>query len=78
MNQSIDIPQSLPKRLAQVTKGTCTTPAALIKDAIKQRVAYEEYKRREIEAGMADIVAGRILSSEEVKKALGVKNAKKR
>lgn len=78
MDHAIDIPQSLLKRLDKVTAGTRSTPASIIKDAIKQRVAYEEYKRREIEAGLADIAAGRVHSADEVKKMLGVKNVKKR
>ena len=78
MNHVIDLPQSLLKRLEKVTQGTRSTPAKIIKEAVKQRVEYEEYKRREIEAGLADIEAGRVHSADEVKKMLGVKNAKKR
>ena len=79
MNQVISIPQSMLKRLEKVTKGTRTKPETIIKDAIKQRIEYEEYKRREIEEGLADIAAGRVLSAAEVKKSLGLaRNAKKR
>ena len=65
MNQTIELPQSLIKRLDKVTAGTRTNSTAIIKDAVKQRVAYEEYKRREIEAGLADLDAGRIFGKEE-------------
>lgn len=78
MTSSIALPQTLLKRLNKVTEGTRNKPETIIMDAIKQRVAYEEYKRREIEAGLADIAAGRVHSADEIKKMLGVKNAKKR
>jgi predicted transcriptional regulator len=65
MNHAIDLPQSLLKRLEKVTEGTRSTPVSIIKDAVKQRVAYEEYKRREIEAGLADIKAGRVYGKDE-------------
>jgi predicted transcriptional regulator len=78
MNHAIELPQSLLKRLEKVTAGTRTTPAAIVRDAVRQRVAYEEYKRKEIEAGLSDIAAGRVHSTEDVKKMLGIKNVKKR
>ena len=78
MNHAIDLPQSLLKRLGKVTEGTRTTPASFIKEAVKQRVEYEEWLLEQVDAGLADVEAGRVHSSEEVKKKLGVKNAKKR
>jgi len=65
MNQTITLPQSMMKRLEKVTAGTRTSPEKIIKDAVKQRIEYEEYKRREIEAGLADIEAGLLFGKEE-------------
>jgi predicted transcriptional regulator len=73
MNQTITLPQSMMKRLEKVTAGTRASPEKIIKDAVKQRIEYEEYKRREIEAGLADIEAGRVHTSEEIKAMLGMK-----
>ena len=65
MNATITLPQSMLKRLDKVTEGTRTKPETIIKQAIADRIAYEEYKRREIEAGLADIAAGRVYGKEE-------------
>lgn len=73
MNQTITLPQSMMKRLEKVTAGTRMSPEKIIKDAVKQRIEYEEYKRREIEAGLADIEAGRVHTSDEIKTMLGMK-----
>lgn len=65
MNHAIDLPQSLIERLNKVTEGTRTKPKTIIKQAVADRIEYEEYKRREIEAGLADIAAGRVYGKEE-------------
>lgn len=77
MNHSIDLPQSLLKRLDKVTAGTRTSPASIVKQAVKDRLDYEEWLLEQVDAGLADVAAGRVHSAEEMKKILGVKSVKK-
>lgn len=78
MNHAIELPQSLLNRLNKFTAGTRTTPKAIVKQAVIDRLDYEEWLLAKVDAGMADADAGRTHTADEVKKMLGVKNAKKR
>jgi predicted transcriptional regulator len=79
MNQTVELPQSLMRRLQKLTEGTRSTPESFIKDAVKQRVAYEEYKRKEIEAGLAELKAGKGIPHVEFMQRVGAsKNARKK
>lgn len=70
MNHSIDLPQSLLKRLEKVTAGTRTTPAAIVKQAVKDRLDNEEWLLEQVDAGLADVAAGRVLTNEEFWKSI--------
>jgi predicted transcriptional regulator len=78
MSHAIELPQSLLKRLDKFTAGTRTTPASIVKQAVIDRLDYEEWLLSEVDAGLADVKAGRVHTADEVKKMLGVKNVKKR
>jgi len=79
MNQTVELPQSLMKRLQKLTEGTRSTPESIIKDAVKQRVVYEEYKRKEIEAGLAELKAGKGIPHDEFMLRVGAsKSARKK
>ena len=45
---------------------------AIIKQAIVDRLEYEEWKLEQIETGLADIKAGRVYSTDEIYKKLGM------
>lgn len=51
---------------------TITLPQAIIKQAITDRLEYEEWKLKQIDAGLADIKAGRVYSTDEAYKKLGM------
>ena len=72
MSNTITLPQTLFKRLEKISAGTRLTPQSIIKQAIADRIEYEEWALEQIDAGLADIKAGRVLSSEEVYKKLGI------
>jgi len=72
MNQSITLPQTLLKRLEKITAGTRRTPQTIVKQAVADRLEYEEWKREQIQAGLADIKAGRTYSTDEAYKKLGM------
>lgn len=79
MNQAITLPQSVLKRLEKISTGSRLTPQAIVKQAIADRLEYEEWKLEQIEAGLADITAGKTYSTDEVYKKLGmVRNVAKK
>lgn len=79
MSNTVTLPQTLFKRLEKISEGSRHTPQSIIKQAITDRLEYEEWKLKQIDAGLADLKAGRVLSSEEVYKKLGmVKHGRKK
>ena len=52
MNNTITLPQTLFKRLEKISAGTRRTPQAIIKQAITDRLEYEEWKLKQIDAGL--------------------------
>jgi len=62
MNQVITIPQSMLKRLEKVAGRR--SPQSIIKTAIADRIAYEEFFLSQVEAGVADEKAGRVYDKE--------------
>ncbi len=79
MNHAIDLPQSLLKRLDKITAGTRTTPASLIKQAVIDRLDYEEWLLEQADAGLAEIKAGKGIPHDEFMRRVGVsQNARKK
>lgn len=79
MSQAITLSQSVLKRLEKISTGTRLTPQTIVKQAITDRLKYEEWKLEQIEAGLADISAGKTYSTDEVYKKLGmVRNVSKK
>lgn len=66
MNNTITLPQTIIKRLEKISAESRHTPQSIIKQAIADRLAYEEWKLKQIDAGLADIKAGRVISHEEM------------
>ena len=52
MSNTITLPQTLFKRLEKISAGTRRTPQAIIKQAITDRLEYEEWKLKQIDAGL--------------------------
>ena len=72
MSNAITLPQAIFKQLEKISAGTRRTPQAIIKQAITDRLEYEEWKLEQIYAGLTDIKAGSVYSSDEVYKKLGL------
>ena len=58
MSNTITLPQTLFKRLEKISAGTRLTPQSIIKQAIADRIEYEEWALEQIDAGLADIKGG--------------------
>ena len=82
MSNTITLPPSLFKRLEKISAGSRHTPQSIIKQAIADRLEYEEWKLEQIDAGLADIKAGRVISHEEMiarmDRKIGAANARKK
>jgi predicted transcriptional regulator len=72
MSTTITLPPFISKRLEEISEGTRLTPQAIIKQAIADRIEYEEWALEQIDSGLADIKAGRVYSREEAHKKLGI------
>jgi len=68
MSNTITFPQTISKRLEKISAGFRRAPQSIIKQAITDRLEYEEWKLKQIDAGLADIKAGRVYSTAEVYK----------
>lgn len=64
MNNTVTLPESLIKRLEKISSSSRLTPQVLIEQAVSDRLNYEEWALEQIDAGLADIKAGRVLSDE--------------
>jgi predicted transcriptional regulator len=65
MNHPITLPQTLIKRLEKITANSRQTPQALIKQAITEKLDYEEWFAKQVVAGMADEKAGRVYGKQD-------------
>ena len=65
MSNTITLPQSIINRLEKISASSRLTPQSIISKAISDRLDYEEWALEQIDEGIADIKAGRVLSDEE-------------
>lgn len=79
MSNTITLPQTIIKRLEKISAGTRHTPESIVKQAVKNQLEYEEWKLEQIDAGLADLKAGRVLSDDELWKRINrPKNERKK
>jgi predicted transcriptional regulator len=62
MQYTIALPSTTLKKIEQVTSESAQS---FVKKALSDRIAYEQWKRAELEAGVADIKAGHTLSNKD-------------
>ena len=78
MNRALNITQSLLKRLNKISAESRTTPKAIIKSDLVDRLDYEEWLLERADAGMSDVEAGRTYTREAMLKKLGVGSGRKK
>lgn len=78
MSSTITLPQTIIKRLEKISAGSRRTPQAIIKQAIADRLDYEEWLLERVDEGIADTDAGRTYSREIMLKKLGIGNGRKK
>ena len=67
---SITLPPAMLKRLEKISAASRRSPEAIVKQAITEKLEYEEWALRQIDAGLADIAAGRTLTHDDFLKSL--------
>ncbi len=70
MNHPLTLPHSLLKRLEKVAAKSRHTPQALLKQAVTEKLDYEEWFAKQVAAGMADEKAGRVYGKQEFRAQL--------
>jgi len=65
MSNTITLPQTIFKRLEKIASGSRHTPQSIIKQAITDRLEYEEWKIEQIDAGLAELKAGKGIPHDE-------------
>ena len=66
MSNTITLPQTIFKRLEKTSASSKRTPASIVKQAVQDRLDYEEWFSKKVAEGMADVKAGRVISHEEM------------
>lgn len=67
------LPQAMLKRLEKLSASSKRSPTAIVKQAVQDRLDYEEWKGKKIREGLEDVKAGRVISHEEMVTRMGVK-----
>jgi predicted transcriptional regulator len=70
MPDIVHIPKTLAKRLERVATLSRCKPDAIVKSAIEERLEYEEWVLKEIEAGIAEADRGEVITHDELKQQL--------
>jgi predicted transcriptional regulator len=70
MNDIVSLPKRLLDRIEKLSRLRRVTPKSLIREAIAERVAYLEWEEKALAQGQADLDAGRVITTDQLRKAL--------
>jgi predicted transcriptional regulator len=73
----ISLPKSLQDRIERLSRLRKVTARSLVREAIAERVAYLEWEERALAEGQADLDAGRVMTTDRVRKALAAQRARR-
>ncbi len=65
MSNTITLPRTILKRLEKISADSRHTPESIVKQAVQDRLDYEEWFTGQVKAGMADEKAGRCYAKEQ-------------
>ena len=79
MTNTITLPQSIFKRLEKISASSKRTPEAIVKQAVKNQLEYEEWFIKQVDEGLAELDAGRGIPDKEFWRRIGAaKNVRKK
>ncbi len=67
---SITLPPAILKRLEKISAASHHSTKFIINSAIREKLDYEEWALKQIDGGLSDIKAGKVLSHEDFLKRL--------
>jgi len=67
---TISLPPAILKRLEKISTASRRSPESIVTQAIAEKLEYEEWALKQIDAGLADVKAGRVISHDEFLKTL--------
>ncbi|MHB9101456.1 MAG: CopG family ribbon-helix-helix protein, partial [Sulfuricella sp.] len=70
MLDELKIPKTLARRLEKVAAIAHVDPESIVKSAIKDRLDYLEWKENAIAEGLADLDAGRVVTTEQLRASI--------
>ena len=71
MTNTVTLPQSVLKRLEKISASSRLSPASIVKQAVQDRLDYEEWFLKQVDAGLAELNAGKGIPDEEFWKRIG-------
>jgi len=72
---TVPIPKALQRKLRRISEQTGQRPEQVVAAALEDRLQYEEWVLRRIDAGLSDLKAGRVLGTAELVGRLKSKGA---
>lgn len=79
MSNTITLPQTIIKRLEKISTSSKRTPDAIVRQAVKNQLDYEEWALEQIDSGMAELKAGKGIPHDEFWARIGaVKHGSKK
>ena len=64
----ISLPKDLQQRIERLSRRRRISPKSFVREAIADRVAYLEWEDKALAEGQADLDAGRVMTTDEVRK----------
>ena len=77
MNDIVSLPKSLRSRIEKLSRLRKVTPESLVREVIADRVTYLEWEEKALAQGQADLDAGRVMSTVQLRKALSQQRARR-
>jgi predicted transcriptional regulator len=70
VNDIVSLPKSLLDRIEKLSRLRKVTPRSLVREAIADRIAYLEWEEKALAQGQADLDAGRVMTTDQVRQLL--------
>ena len=70
MNDIVSLPKRLLDRIEKLSRLRKVTPEFLVREAIAERVDYLEWEEKALAQGQADLDAGRVMTTDQLRRSL--------
>ena len=77
MNDIVSLPKKLQDRIEKLSRLGKVTPKSLVREAIVDHVAYLEWEEKALAQGQADLDAGHVMTTDQLRRALSEQRARR-